>query len=148
MDELLKLFISFFKVGALSFGGAYSLIPVIESEIVIRHTWLTADEFLKVLGNKLWSIVRDYPRLGIRISFLDSLKDYLNIALGHRFPQLPMDYIPTAPVKNTAQVIKRAANIDMRNINMPMLMRSERLLKACALFRCPGVPPFQQSGIT
>lgn len=50
MDELLKLFISFFKVGALSFGGAYSLIPVIESEIVIRHSWLTADEFLKVLG--------------------------------------------------------------------------------------------------
>jgi chromate transporter len=50
MDELLKLFISFFKVGALSFGGAYSLIPVIESETVIRHSWLTADEFLKVLG--------------------------------------------------------------------------------------------------
>lgn len=50
MDELLKLFISFFKVGALSFGGAYSLIPVIENETVIQHSWLSADEFLKVLG--------------------------------------------------------------------------------------------------
>jgi chromate transporter len=50
MDELLKLFISFLKVGTFSFGGAYSLIPVIENEIVIRHAWLTPDEFLKVLG--------------------------------------------------------------------------------------------------
>lgn len=46
----LKLFISFFKVGSLSFGGAYSLIPLIETEVVKNHHWLTGDEFLKILG--------------------------------------------------------------------------------------------------
>jgi chromate transporter len=46
----INLFISFFKVGALSFGGAYSLIPVIETEVVKNHHWLTGDEFLKILG--------------------------------------------------------------------------------------------------
>jgi chromate transporter len=47
---LLKLFLSFLKVGSFSFGGAYSLIPLIEKEVVANHNWLTHDEFLKVLG--------------------------------------------------------------------------------------------------
>jgi len=49
-DLLLKLFLSFLKVGSFSFGGAYSLIPLIERETVKNHNWLTQDEFLKVLG--------------------------------------------------------------------------------------------------
>jgi chromate transporter len=34
----------------LSFGGAYSLIPVIENEVVKSNNWLSPDEFLRVLG--------------------------------------------------------------------------------------------------
>ncbi|MDA3861966.1 MAG: chromate transporter [Melioribacteraceae bacterium] len=49
-SSLLDLFIAFLKVGAFSFGGAYSLIPLIEREAVINNQWLTNDEFLKVLG--------------------------------------------------------------------------------------------------
>jgi chromate transporter len=48
--SLLNLFIAFFKVGAFSFGGAYSLIPLIEREAVMNNQWLTNDEFLKILG--------------------------------------------------------------------------------------------------
>jgi chromate transporter len=48
--SLLNLFLAFLKVGAFSFGGAYSLIPLIEREAVINNQWLTNDEFLKVLG--------------------------------------------------------------------------------------------------
>ncbi|MFC2092598.1 chromate transporter [Bacteroidota bacterium] len=48
--DLLNLFWSFFKVGSFSFGGAYSLIPLIETEVVQNHHWLSQDEFLKVLG--------------------------------------------------------------------------------------------------
>lgn len=47
---LAKLFISFLKVGSFSFGGAYSLLPLIEREAVTNNAWLTHDEFLKVLG--------------------------------------------------------------------------------------------------
>ncbi len=50
INDLLNLFVSFFKVGSFSFGGAYSLIPLIETEAVKNHQWLTSDEFLKVLG--------------------------------------------------------------------------------------------------
>ena len=49
-DSLLNLFLAFLKVGAFSFGGAYSLIPLIEREAVVNNNWLTNEEFLKVLG--------------------------------------------------------------------------------------------------
>ena len=48
--KLWMLFVSFLKVGMLSFGGAYSLIPVIENEVVKNNQWLSHDEFLRVLG--------------------------------------------------------------------------------------------------
>jgi len=50
IDSLWNLFYSFLKVGSFSFGGAYSLIPLIEKEVVANHQWITNDEFLKVLG--------------------------------------------------------------------------------------------------
>ena len=50
MGQLIELLFSFLKVGSFSFGGAYSLIPLIEKEVVQNHNWMTHDEFLKVLG--------------------------------------------------------------------------------------------------
>ena len=50
ISTLLDLFLSFLKVGSFSFGGAYSLIPLIESEVVKNHQWMTNEEFLKILG--------------------------------------------------------------------------------------------------
>lgn len=50
IETLLNLFIAFMKVGMLSFGGAYSLIPIIEKEVVKNYQWLDNEEFLKVLG--------------------------------------------------------------------------------------------------
>ena len=50
MIQFIELFISFFKVGSFSFGGAFSLIPLIEKEVVQNHNWLSRDDFLKVLG--------------------------------------------------------------------------------------------------
>lgn len=50
INDLVTLFLSFLKIGSLSFGGAYSLLPVIENETVTVHQWLSNDEFLKVLS--------------------------------------------------------------------------------------------------
>ncbi|OGU70176.1 MAG: chromate transporter [Ignavibacteria bacterium RBG_16_34_14] len=50
IETLIKLFLSFLKVGSFSFGGAYSLIPLIEREVVTNNQWLSQEEFLKVLG--------------------------------------------------------------------------------------------------
>ncbi|WP_028594682.1 chromate transporter [Paenibacillus assamensis] len=38
------LFWTFFKLGFVSFGGGYAMIPLIEHE-VLQHNWMTATEF-------------------------------------------------------------------------------------------------------
>ena len=41
----LQLFLSFLQIGALSFGGGYAAMPLIEAQIVTLHGWLTMSEF-------------------------------------------------------------------------------------------------------
>lgn len=50
METLLKLFISFFKIGAFSFGGGYAMLPLIKREVIEVHNWMTGAEFIDVLA--------------------------------------------------------------------------------------------------
>ena len=43
---LLKLFAAFARVGVLTFGGGYAMIPMLEREIVGRHGWATSEELM------------------------------------------------------------------------------------------------------
>ena len=45
----LKLFISFLKIGAFSFGGGYAAMPIIQSEVVDTYNWLTLEEFTDLI---------------------------------------------------------------------------------------------------
>ncbi len=49
MSELLLLFLTFLKIGAVSFGGGYGMIPLIKEE-VISNNWLTEDEFINFIA--------------------------------------------------------------------------------------------------
>ncbi len=40
------LFIAFAKVGVMTFGGGYAMIPILEREIVDRHGWATNEELM------------------------------------------------------------------------------------------------------
>ncbi len=42
---LIKLFISFFKIGLFSFGGGYAALPLIQAEVVDMNQWLSLNEF-------------------------------------------------------------------------------------------------------
>lgn len=46
----LKLFFSFLKIGAFTFGGGWAMISIIEREIVDKHHWIEKDEFLDLLA--------------------------------------------------------------------------------------------------
>ena len=37
----LQLFLSFLQIGAFSFGGGYAAMPLIQSQVVDLHGWLT-----------------------------------------------------------------------------------------------------------
>lgn len=46
----LKLFTSFFKIGAFTFGGGWAMISIIEREIVDKNHWIERDDFLDLLA--------------------------------------------------------------------------------------------------
>lgn len=45
----LQLFLSFLQVGLFSIGGGYAAMPLIQSEVVVKHTWLTMSEFTDLI---------------------------------------------------------------------------------------------------
>ena len=49
MNIFLLLFLEFFKMGALTFGGGYAMIPFIE-ETVLRHGWMTTSELVDFIA--------------------------------------------------------------------------------------------------
>ena len=42
---LIKLFLSFLKIGLFSFGGGYAALPIIQEEVVNLNKWLSLSEF-------------------------------------------------------------------------------------------------------
>ncbi len=46
----LKLFSSFFKIGAFTFWGGWAMISLIEREIVTKRQWIERTEFLDLLA--------------------------------------------------------------------------------------------------
>ena len=45
-----ELFISFFKIGFFGFGGGYSMLTLLEREIVQMHGWLSVTEFVDIIA--------------------------------------------------------------------------------------------------
>jgi len=43
--SLAQLSLTFLKIGALGFGGPFSLLAIMQTEVVERRKWLSADEF-------------------------------------------------------------------------------------------------------
>lgn len=50
MELLFKLFMTFFKIGAFTFGGGYAMLPLIQREIVEKNKWLTNEEFMDIIA--------------------------------------------------------------------------------------------------
>ena len=45
-----QFFTIFFKIGAFTLGGGYSMIPLIEREIVVNKKWIDPKEFIDMLA--------------------------------------------------------------------------------------------------
>ena len=44
------LFKTFMKIGIVTFGGGYAMIPIIESDVVDKHQWMTKEEFVDAIA--------------------------------------------------------------------------------------------------
>ncbi len=47
---LWKMFITFFKIGAFTFGGGYAMVPIIQEEVVEKKKWIDNEEFLDAIA--------------------------------------------------------------------------------------------------
>src|SRR5690554_1238352 len=47
---LFKMFITFFKIGAFTFGGGYAMIPIIQEEVVGKKKWIDDSEFMNAIA--------------------------------------------------------------------------------------------------
>ncbi|MGP1568853.1 MAG: chromate transporter [Peptoanaerobacter stomatis] len=63
---MIKLFLIFFKIGAVTFGGGYAMIPIIEKELVEKNKLITDDEFIDFV-----SVAQSFPGpIAVNISLL------------------------------------------------------------------------------
>lgn len=145
---LLQLFLTFFKIGAFTFGGGWAMISIIEKEVVDKHHWIDRGEFLDLLA-----VAQSLPGiLAVNISVavgdrLRGMKGSVWAALGTILPSfmiilaiavfLTPDLIKNNPVVSSifmgirpavvalivAPVISsaRAAHISWRTIAIPVV---------------------------
>jgi hypothetical protein len=66
---------------------------------------------------------------GFRVQFLSPLQDDFDVRLRHRLPQIPVDDVTATAIEDAAQVVERPVDVDVRNIDMPVLMPCQWLLK-------------------
>lgn len=45
---LAELYVSFFKIGALTFGGGLAMLPMLKREVVENHHWATEEKVLDI----------------------------------------------------------------------------------------------------
>ncbi|MBR3017722.1 MAG: chromate transporter [Clostridia bacterium] len=44
MNSLLELYITFVRIGCVTFGGGYAMLPILERELVDKRHWTTMDD--------------------------------------------------------------------------------------------------------
>lgn len=45
-----QLFFAFFRIGLFTFGGGFAMLPLIEKEVVERHSWAEQEEILDIFA--------------------------------------------------------------------------------------------------
>jgi len=47
MNEYLKIFFTFLKMGCFAFGGGYAMVPLVERELIKKRGWTNMDEVIE-----------------------------------------------------------------------------------------------------
>ncbi len=46
--RLIDLYVAFLKIGGLTFGGGYAMLPMLQREVIDTHGWATEEEVLDI----------------------------------------------------------------------------------------------------
>jgi len=47
MKGYLEIFLAFLRMGCMTFGGGYAMLPVVERELIKKRAWITMDEVME-----------------------------------------------------------------------------------------------------
>lgn len=47
---LWEMFVTFFKIGAFTFGGGFAMIPIIKQEVVEKKNWIKDEDFIDIIS--------------------------------------------------------------------------------------------------
>ena len=72
----LQLFLTFFKIGAFTFGGGWVMISIIEREVVDKHKWISREDFLDLLA-----VAQSLPGI-LAVNFAVAIGDKLRDSRG------------------------------------------------------------------
>ena len=105
MNELKELFLTFCRIGGLTFGGGYAMLPMLQKEVVDKRNWATEEELLDyyAVGQCTPGVIAvntatfiGYKRKGILGAFVATL--------GVIFPSLIIITIIAAFIQNFAHI--------------------------------------------
>ena len=112
----------------------------------MAHT-TDSNELLEIPGNELRAVIGDDAWGHTGKLLPGSLYDDLHISLFHALTDLPVHDIAAIAVQDRAEVVKRATNVDIADIYMPVRMGFLRLPKALPFAVVFAVPFPKQSGV-
>ena len=103
-----------------------------------------ADKLFEIAGNELRTVIGDDSRFGVGIFFQAALEDDFDVGLSHCLAQFPVDDCARTAVEQRAEVEKGPGDVDVGDIDVPVLMRGKRLHEAGAFKRGLRLPGVQQ----
>ncbi|MCF0136854.1 MAG: chromate transporter [Oscillospiraceae bacterium] len=111
MRELLEIFIAAFRVGIMTFGGGYAMLPILQREVVDSKKWVTEAEVLDyyAIGQCLPGIIMVNTMIFIGQKRKGTAGGIV-AALGTVFPALVIITVIAALLNNFAdsEIVKKA----------------------------------------
>ena len=106
-----------------------------------------ADEFFEVSGNELGTVVADDPGMNARVALTSPLDDRFDVTLFHLRADFPVHDRSAETIEQAAKEEEGFPDVDIGDVDVPMLVRPERLMEPRSLERNLGVLPFHQPRI-
>jgi hypothetical protein len=72
---------------------------------------------MKSLAINCGQLSENDPRFNTRVPLFGPFQNDLDVGLGHRLPQIPMNQETAVAVQDAAQVVERRANVPVGNFN-------------------------------
>ena len=106
MKELWNLFLTFCRIGGLTFGGGYAMLPMLQKEVVEKYHWATEDELMDyyAIGQCTPGVIAVNTATFIGYK-LNGLPGAIFATTGVVFPSLVIITIIAAFIQNFAEII-------------------------------------------